>query len=207
MGRRWRSGGYNIIYADPAWAYDDKNANGGRGAACKYPVMSPSEIATLPIRASLAADNCACFLWVTLPMLPFASQVLTTWGFKYKTCAFVWVKLRKAYNSMPRNLWEFGFEQDTFFGTGHWTRANAELCLLGTHGRPKRVSASVRQVVFHPVMAHSAKPPQVRDRIVELCGDVPRIELFARDRAPGWDATGLELDGMDVRDFLVERWK
>ena len=81
-----------------------------------------------------------------------------------------------------------------FWGLGHWTRANAELCLLATKGSPKRQSARVHQIVMTPVEAHSKKPDVVRDKIVALAGDVPRIELFARQATPGWDVWGNEVD-------------
>lgn len=76
---------------------------------------------------------------------------------------------------------------------GGWTRANAEVCLLATRGRPKRLSASVHSVVDAPVRAHSQKPDEVRTRIVELFGDLPRIELFAREKTQGWDVWGNEV--------------
>jgi len=79
-------------------------------------------------------------------------------------------------------------------GLGYWTRANAEICLLATKGTPRRVSASVRQVIDAPIMRHSQKPDECRNRIVELLGDIPRIELFARDKADGWDVWGNEVN-------------
>ena len=91
-----------------------------------------------------------------------------------------------------------------FLGMGHWTRANAELCLIATKGSPRRIGKGVRQIVVSPVERHSKKPDCVRDRIVELMGDVPRVELFARERTPGWDAMGNEIDGRDIRDALEE---
>ena len=80
----------------------------------------------------------------------------------------------------------------TFWGLGNWTRSNSEICLLAIKGKPKRVSAAVHSVVMTPVQRHSQKPDEVRERIVKLVGDVPRIELFARQSAPGWDCWGNE---------------
>jgi N6-adenosine-specific RNA methylase IME4 len=77
---------------------------------------------------------------------------------------------------------------------GRWTRANAELCLLATKGKPKRVSASVRQIIESIPEQHSKKPDIIRDKIVELCGDLPRVELFARQRADGWTSWGDEIE-------------
>jgi site-specific DNA-methyltransferase (adenine-specific) len=170
---------YNIIYADPPWSYKDKANAGKRGASHKYKTQSEDWIADLPV-PEIAADDCALFLWATMPHLPSAIMTMMAWGFEYKTTAFTWVKKNKVKDS-----W--------FMGMGNWTRANAEVCLLGINGKPKRISASVRSVIDAPIGKHSEKPPETRDRIVQLLGDLPRIELFARQTAPGWDAWGDEI--------------
>ena len=122
----------------------------------------------------LADRDCALFLWITFPMLLDALSVIEAWGFTYKTVAFAWVKQNKKANTM-------------FWGMGYWTRANVELCILATKGRPRRKSAGVHQVVLATVEEHSKKPDIVRDKIVTLMGDLPRIELFARQTPHGWD--------------------
>lgn len=170
---------YSIIYADPPWSYKDKALSGKRGACCKYPVMSTNDICELPIH-NLADDNCVLFLWVTLPKLNECFKVIEAWGFQYKTCAFTWVKRNK-----KSNTW--------FMGMGRWTRANSEICLLATKGKPKRISASVHSIIDAPIEQHSKKPDIVREKIVNLMGDLPRIELFARQRADGWDCWGNEV--------------
>lgn len=141
--------------------------------------MGMADICALPV-ADIAAPDCALFMWVTFPTLPDAFKVLEAWGFTYKTVAFVWVKRNKKSPS-----W--------FWGLGHWTRANAEMCLLATRGKPKRISAAVHQIIDSPIEEHSKKPDETRTRIVELVGDLPRIELFARQTAPGWDVWGNEV--------------
>lgn len=114
---------------------------------------------------------------------------MRSWGFQYKTCAFNWVKRNKKADSF-------------YFGLGFWTRSCSEICLLGTKGNPKRVSKSVRQICDARIMEHSRKPDEIRERIVELCGDLPRIELFARQEYAGWDCLGNEIDGRDIREAL-----
>jgi site-specific DNA-methyltransferase (adenine-specific) len=110
-------------------------------------------------------------------MIPEALRVIAAWGFRYKTVAFVWIKqTRKA------KKW--------FFGLGFWTRSNAEICLLATRGKPKRFDSSVHQLIISPIEAHSKKPDEARKRIVKLLGDVPRLELFAREKPDGWDVYG-----------------
>jgi site-specific DNA-methyltransferase (adenine-specific) len=130
-------------------------------------------------------------MWATFPNLLDCLKVIKAWRFRYTSCGFVWVK------ENPKSP---GYH----VGLGYWTRANAELCLIATRGHPKRISKSVRQLVISPLERHSKKPGCVRERIVELIGDVPRIELFARERAEGWDALGNELDGRDIRDALKD---
>jgi N6-adenosine-specific RNA methylase IME4 len=142
--------------------------------------MKLPDICALPV-ADVAAKDCALFLWATFPNLPEAFEVIRAWGFTYKTVAFTWVK---------RNRKSPGW----FVGLGYYTRANAEICLLATRGSPKRVSKSVRQIIDTPLERHSKKPDEARTRIVQLFGDVPRIELFARERADGWDCWGNEVE-------------
>lgn len=168
---------YNIIYADPPWQYRDKKCNG----ACEfhYNTMSSKELCTLPIK-NIADKDCVLFLWVTYPMLQEAMQLMEAWGFKYKTIAFQWVKQNKSGN---------GF----FFGLGRWTRGNTECCLIGTRGKPKRINNSISQLIISPIQAHSQKPSEAREQIVALMGDLPRIELFARQHTEGWDCWGNEV--------------
>tara|TARA_R100000789_G_scaffold82190_1_gene77508 strand:- start:50 stop:583 length:534 start_codon:yes stop_codon:yes gene_type:complete len=170
---------YNIIYADPPWSYRDKASAGKRGASHKYPTVSEKWLMELFVN-DMADEDCTLFLWVTMPKLNIVFEIIKSWGFEYKTCAFTWVKKNKISDS-----W--------FMGMGNWTRSNAELCLLATKGKPKRISASVKSVIDSPIERHSKKPNCTRDKIVELCGDLPRIELFAREKVTGWDAWGNEI--------------
>ena len=179
---------YNIIYADPPWSYRDKALAGNRGAGCKYKVQEQKWLENLSVK-NIAADNCILFLWVTMPKLNECWNLIEKWGFTYKTVAFTWVKRNKIASS-----W--------FWGMGRWTRANAELCLLATKGKPKRISASVHSIIDTHIEIHSKKPDCVRDKIVELCGDIPRIELFARERVEGWNSVGYNIDGNDIKDYL-----
>lgn len=172
---------YNIIYADPPWSYRAwSSKEKGRSAESHYPTMSIEDIKALPV-SQLAAKDCILFLWITFPLLQEAWSIMEAWGFTYKTVAFVWVKqCRKSEN--------------LFLGMGYWTRSNAEICLLATKGNPKRISKNVKQIIISHLEEHSKKPDAARDRIVDLAGDLPRIELFARQTTPGWDVWGNEVD-------------
>lgn len=183
---------YQIIYADPPWSYQDKKCNG----ACEthYKTMTIEDICKLPIK-DISDDNCILFLWTTYPMLPEALKLIEAWGFKYKSIAFQWIKLNKATRlddfliTTPLDI----LKKVCFFGLGRWTRGNTEPCLIATKGKPKRISASISQLIFSPLTRHSAKPPETRDKIIDLIGDLPKIELFARDHIDGWDSWGNEV--------------
>ena len=172
---------YNIIYADPPWSYKAWTGKGKdkKTAENHYPCMKRENIQNLPI-PQISAEHCVLLLWVTFPCLEEGLELIPKWGFTYKTCGFVWVKKNKISDS-----W--------FWGLGHWTRANAEICLLATKGTPKRASKSVHQICEARIREHSRKPDEIRNKIVELCGDLPRIELFARQKIDGWDCWGNEI--------------
>lgn len=169
---------FSIIYADCPWQYRNNKA---RGVAEKhYSTMSTSDICLLPI-ADIAAKDSVLFLWTTFPQLPDAFRVIDAWGFRYKTVGFVWVK-----ENQKSPGW--------FYGMGYWTRSNAEICLLAIKGQPKRQHKGVHQLIVSPLERHSKKPDITRDLIVKLMGDLPRVELFARQAIPGWDVWGHEVD-------------
>jgi len=169
---------YNIIYADPAWGYNS-SMDGDRGVHNHYETMQPKDMENIDVK-SLADNDCVLFMWVTMPKLNQCFDLIKAWGFEYKTVAFTWVKLNKN-------------KPTPFMGMGRWTRANAELCLLATKGKPKRISARVHSVVMTPIEAHSKKPSEVREKIIQLLGDLPRVELFAREKVDGWDSWGNEI--------------
>lgn len=169
---------YAVIYADPPWRYSSKH-HGYGGAEDHYSTMALDDIKAIRVPAS---DDCALFLWATMPLLQQAFEVMNGWGFKYKTTAFCWVKQNRSGEGLVTGL-------------GYWTRSNVEICLLATRGRPRPRSHSVHSVVVAPRRRHSQKPDEVRNRIVELMGNVPRLEMFARTRTPGWDVWGNEVRG------------
>ncbi len=170
---------YQIIYADPPWTYKVWTAKGGhKSASAHYKTMSIEDIKKLPIQ-NIADKDCVLFIWVTMPNLIEGIETIKSWGFNYKTCGFTWLKIYKNGNPVC--------------GLGYWTRSNAELCLLATKGKPKRINKGVYQAVLDIQREHSRKPDCVRNRIVELMGDLPRIELFARHKVAGWDCWGNEI--------------
>jgi len=170
---------YQIIYADPPWSFNFQKRNGLSLTAknALYPTMKPRDIINLPVRM-IADNDCILFLWVMNSEIPLALKCIESWGFRYKTIAFTWVKTTK-------NTYHFG--------GGNWTRSNPELCMLATKGKISRKSASVRNLTISPLREHSRKPDSIRDSITQLVGDLPRIELFARQKTEGWDVWGNEV--------------
>jgi len=173
------TGAFGVVYADPPWKFHTYSTKGkGRSAEVHYDCMSLDAIKALPV-PSMVADDSVLLLWVTDPFLRHGLDVINAWGFTYKTVGFYWVK------ESPGRVYPIG--------TGYWTRANPELCLLATQGHPRRINADVRKLILAPRREHSRKPDETYSRIERLCAG-PYLELFARQRRPGWESIGDELD-------------
>jgi len=186
---------FNIIYLDPAWYFPKRNnlkTKFGGGITDKYPPMKIEDIKNLPIQ-DLADDNCAIFMWITTSMTSDSDiidklSLLKHWGFKIPNIAFNW---KKEYKNGK-----------THFGTGYYTKSGSELCILGIKGKMKPISNYISSIVESPLEYHSKKPDIIADKIVELFGDLPRIELFARQPRNGWITIGQELSGLDIKDDI-----
>lgn len=183
---------FGVLYVDPPWSYKVYSKKGqGRSAENHYSTMSAEDIYNLDVD-EIADDDCVLFLWVTFPCLLEGLEAIRRWGFTYKTLGFCWVKRCKKQT------------EKWFWGLGFWTRANPELCLIATKGRPKRLSKAVHCIVDTPVEHHSKKPDEVRRRIEQLMGNIPRAELFARQQYDGWVCLGNEIDGLDIREAIKQ---
>jgi N6-adenosine-specific RNA methylase IME4 len=170
---------FGAILVDAPWHFKTWSAKGRDRCADKhYRTMTTANIAQLGVR-NLARPDCVLFMWATWPMLNDALWVISDWGFTYKTCAFAWMK------TQPDNkLWR---------GTGYWTRANTEVCLLATRGSPKRKHRDVAQAILSERREHSRKPDEIHGRIERLVRG-PYLELFARQKRKGWTTWGEEVD-------------
>lgn len=169
---------YGAIVADPPWAFrtcSGKRATSHRTANDHYQTQSAGWLAELPV-ASLAAPNCALFMWVVDSHIDAAIDLGRDWGFVFKTRAFTWCKTKRDGGGCR-------------IGMGYWTRKQTEICLLFTRGKPKRLSMGVREIIEAPRREHSRKPDEAYQRVQALVSG-PYLELFARTRAPGWDAWG-----------------
>ena len=180
-------GQFKAILADPPWQFNcwSDSDKAHRTANSHYKTMSKDDIKALPV-ADLAAKDCCLFIWICWPNLLESIETLEAWGFTYKTCAFSWMKAKASQIDMFRD------DNDVQVGLGYWTRANSEVCLLATRGKPKRLNADVRQGIIEPRREHSRKPSCVYERIERLVAG-PYLELFARNEPrDGWTKWGNE---------------
>lgn len=188
-------GPFGCVLADPAWGfltYGKARVTPHRTEADHYATMTHAELLALPV-ADVAAKDCALFMWIVDSHFDEALALGAAWGFKFKTIAFIWLK----ETANGRQLDFFKGESDPRISMGYWTRKQAEICLLFTRGKPKRLSKAVRQVIRDPRREHSRKPGEQYARIEALVGG-PYLEMFARQARPGWVAWGNQVDRFEA---------
>lgn len=203
---------YDLILLDPPWEYDNKQQNDPSRGGITYPTMSMKDLYELPI-ANIANDDSVIISWVTSPKLvdqyyelydPLS--IIRNWGFRPVTVVFVWVKTNKNGQTVTDDVDLMSYDE-YYSGLGRYTNSNVEFAIIGRRGKMlERKAKDVKQLIIAPIRGHSEKPFEQYNRIDRLFGtDIKKIELFARKQNPppdGWDATGLEYDGVDIRDFL-----
>lgn len=190
---------FDVIYADPAWQYNVNKGHQTRDAANQYMVTPLKTMKEFKVD-ELASKDSLLFMWVTYPTLKEGLELMESWGFKYITNAFTWVKRSKKYDPLKDGPDKF------FFGLGYYTRGNAEICLLGKKGKGLKIlDKSVEQITISPIGSHSEKPHIIYDKITRLVGtDCSKVELFARNTKDGWTSLGNEIDGKDLADSIPE---
>ena len=183
---------YKLIYCDPPWQFSNKKTGGSMksGADANYPTMTIDDLKRMDI-PSIADEDCLLVMWWVGSMPQEAIDLVNAWGFKIKNMnGFVWNKLT--------------VRDKPFFGMGFYSRAGSESCIIATRGKPKIVDRGVRAVfaetddvdfvASYRVGKHSAKPNAFRKKCLQLVGDVPRLEMFARVNSDGWDVYGNECE-------------
>lgn len=169
---------YGMIMADPPWLYENwSDAGEGKNAAAQYDCMTLEDLKKLPV-GHLAAPDCILWLWATNPLLPQAFELMSAWGFQFKTAGH-WSKKTSTGKQA--------------FGTGYILRCAGEPFLIGVNGSPW-TAKNVRSVIEGPLREHSRKPDEAFQAAESLCGDVPRLELFSRQERTGWDVFGNEVE-------------
>jgi len=176
---------YKVIYADPPWAFNNKKTGGSMksGASQQYDVMSIEDMKQWDI-PSICQDDCLLVMWYVGAMPKEVMELAEAWGFRVVNMnGFVWDKETK--------------HGKDFFGMGSITRASTESALVAVRGKTGNIikDRSVRSRIRAKVGKHSEKPQAFREAIEKLCGDVPRLEMFARTQAPGWNVFGNQVEG------------
>lgn len=208
---------YSIILLDPPWRYNSRANHKTRfrgGAEGHYPLMTMAEIAALPI-ADIAAKNCAVLMWCTFPYLDKQIKLFDHWGFRFRTQFMTWVKLNPKGYDFPGDdptfklgkqyvLYSDGLFHSVFFGVGYYAKSNPEVLLLGMRGQVPTISDTVTSVLLAPRREHSRKPDETHGKIEAVFGDIPRVELFARQPTPGWACAGNGVDGTDIRLSMAQ---
>ena len=193
---------YKLILLDPSWEYDNKQQNDPKRGGITYDTLSMQQLYNIPM-GNIAEKDALMVCWVTAPKLmdeyyekynPIS--IIRNWGFRPITFLFTWVKLNKS---------GVGY----YSGLGRYTNSNAEYAIVARKRKGlSRLDKSVKQLIVEPIGKHSAKPQEQYNRLYRLYGDVPRIELFARDINPppkGWDAVGLEMTpSIDIREWIKQ---
>lgn len=176
------SGKFSTILADPPWRFTNRTGKMApeHKRLARYETMSIDEICALPV-ASQADDPAHLYLWVPNALLPWGLRVMEAWGFAYKS-NIVWYKVRKDGGPDGR-------------GVGFYFRNVTELLLFGIKGRMRTLKPGRTQVNLLATRKeeHSRKPGEMYD-IIEACSPGPRLELFARERRPGWQQWGDQVD-------------
>jgi N6-adenosine-specific RNA methylase IME4 len=165
------------------------NWNSRRDVERHYKTLSFEELAALPLTDLTHPDGCHLFSWTSGPHIPKACELLEHWGFRYSSKAFTWIKLRRSLDPDQLHLLT---ESDLYMGLGLTTRKGSEDVLLGRRGNARRSAKDVREVILAPVREHSRKPDEFFRRVERYC-EGPYLELFARERRPGWDCWGDEV--------------
>lgn len=209
---------YKLGLIDPPWLYDNQQQNDPKRGGITYPTLTMEELANIPIGDAFEKDS-VIVVWATFPKIMDLHYekhspitVIREWGFRPVTVLFTWVKLNK--NARIQAIDTGGdYEEmitmrDIYSGLGRYTNSNPEIAIIARKGKGlPRIAKNVKQLIFAPIRSHSEKPQEQYERLDRLYGDVPRVEIFARKQNPpptGWNATGLDFDGIDIREWIKQ---
>lgn len=175
-------GGFKTIVADPPWKFQNKTGKVApeHDRLFRYETLTMDEIKNMPIE-EMAAEKSHCYLWTPNALLPETIKVLDAWGFEYKT-NLIWFKSRKDGGPDRR-------------GVGFYYRNVTEMLLMGVKGgmRTLQPGRSMPNMCKERKKSHSVKPDSMY-HIIEQCSPAPRIDLFAREKRPGWYVWGNEVE-------------
>ncbi len=195
---------FQVIVADPAWGFNDNlkkmKRKVKRAASAQYGVMTPSQVAAIPVADVADPQGCLLALWVPSVMLPIGLEVMKAWGFSFKQ-TFVWIKLKKGFRE------EEDWNNATRVGMGRLFRQSHEIALIGTSGKsvyPLLENHSQRSVAFDLNAGHSIKPGTLQNRLVTMFPEAQRLEMFARRSRKDWTCAGDAIDGKDITQTIQD---
>jgi len=212
---------YSLGLIDCPWDYDNKQQNDPARGGIQYSTLTMKELMDIPLYKAFNDDS-IIVVWATMPKLMDSFydglgilDVIYAWKFRAITALFVWIKLNKNAAIQPYGTLDFGWSNDEYIktkdfysGLGRYTNSNVEIAIIARRGKGlERLQKNVKQLIFAPIREHSAKPRIQYERLFRLYGNVPRIELFAREQNPppeGWNFTGLDITGEDIRDWIKQ---
>ena len=202
---------FELICADPPWAFDDKlkkmKAKTKRSAQSQYSTLTATEVAALDVPGIANPDGCVLALWVPSILLPEGFMVMNSWGFNFKQ-TFIWVKTKKNVTKHVKKTIEKGNVVDMndlmAFGMGRLFRQTHEIALIGTRGKvyDQLENHSQRSVMFDINKGHSTKPELLQDRLDQMFPSAQKLEMFGRRVRPNWTIIGDGVTGIDVKDSI-----
>jgi N6-adenosine-specific RNA methylase IME4 len=163
---------YPLIYMDPPWPWKAWSQDTSMDRAPMYPTMTMEDIFALKIPA---ADDCVLWLWTTAPLDRMAHKLIEALGFQART----------------HIIWNKGG-----FGTGFWVRGQHEILHIAVKGKIPAPAPGTqpRSVIQAKPGKHSEKPEVFAQMIEEMFPTLPKLEMFARKKRPGWAAWGNEVE-------------
>lgn len=216
---------WQVLYADPPWHYQNwtKAKNGAASSAME--TVPTEEMAKWDV-GSLAEDNSLLFLWNCWPKLEDGLTLLDAWGFNFITAPFVWNKCYKSGKPyVGLGFWTRSGSEFVLLGKRGKGVPRAK--------DATNVRQVITAPVVRPHSTKPPEVRQAIDRLVGP--KPSRLEIFARSNPDGltlpfvcdwcegkgcpecdatgeryrypikWHATGLELDGKRIEDFIEEQ--
>ncbi len=162
-------GRYQVIAIDPPWKYDSRAEDTTHRGKNLYPDMTVEQIYAVPVPAK-SQDDCVLWLWTTNAFMRDAFTCLDAWGFREKTI-LTWDK--------------------EILGLGDWLRNVTEHCIVAVRGRPIVSLTNQTTIIREKRREHSRKPEAFYSLVEALCPG-SKLEMFAREKRPGWDSWGAE---------------
>ena len=175
---------YGIIYTDPPWQQSkggkkSVRPNSSGGGLC-YPTMNLDDISLLHknIFESLTEQKHNVFMWTIDKYLIDTEQFMKELGY-IRHARIVWDKITGIPTAFTVR---FTHEYLIWF----YKKGNILMPADSTRGK-------YSDVIREQVKRHSQKPQCAYEMLEDMFPDTKKLELFARNKRPGWDCWGNEV--------------